>query len=602
MPSLRPAPFEPSPRESAGRPTGSPLPRLPRGPGRSFARVAATLCAVPLFAFGPCRTTGAAAPAADGRSTGDAAETDGAAVAPVPDVLPAANPPGTPDAALLSPEAPAGTMGAPAPGTTDVAGTAGETPAEAAARLLRDAVVIDLHADVVFQVADRGRDFATGDGQWTIERARRGGEDAQFFPLWLPRSDPDRVASLKRHARALDEMLRAAGDELALVRTSRELRERAGRGALSVLLGLEGADGLGDDPRNLDPYAARGLRYLGLTWNDSNAFAEAAADRRDPPGLTDAGRALVARANDAGVLLDLAHASAATFWDVHRLSRSPLLVSHAGLRALHDHPRNIDDLQLLALARTGGVVGIVWHSGFLADLPEGRTRAPLDALLDHYDHARTLGAAAALALGSDLDGGIRPPEGLDTIAELPVLVAGLLERGWSEAEVRGVLGDNMLRLLDAADTAVDGPSPAREWPATAACDGLATDKDEQRLVDRLALPGPELAPGTELQLRWETPTAATTAVLEAWGEPGARLAVQPAPGGDPQPSDGSQENPDPGPGDLRIGPSGNGRLALAEAQAQARRLVVTVLPLAVRDVASDPDRPVRLDELAVWLH
>lgn len=600
MPSLRAATFEPSPGESAGRPTGSLVPRLPRGPERSFAQVAATLCLVPLLAFGPCRTTGAAAPAADGRSTGDAAETE-AAVAPVPDVLPAANPAATPNAELLSPEVSAGATELPAPGTPEVAGTAGETPAEAAARLLRDAVVIDLHADVVFQVADRGREFPTGDGQWTIERARRGGEDAQFFPLWLPRSDPDRAESLKRHARAFDEMLRAAGDRLALVRTAAELRERAGRGALSGLLGLEGADGLGDDPRNLDAYAARGLRYLGLTWNDSNAFAEAAADPRDPPGLTDAGRALVARANDAGVLLDLAHASPATFWDVHRLSRSPLLVSHAGLRALHDHPRNIDDLQLLALARTGGVIGIVWHSGFLADLPEGRTRAPLDALLDHYDHARTLGAAAALALGSDLDGGIRPPEGLDTIADLPLLAAGLLERGWTEAEVRGVLGDNMLRLLDAADAAVHGPSPTREWPATAACEGLATDKDEQRLVDRLVLPGPEVAPGTELELHWEAPTGATTAVLEAWGKPGARLAVEPAPEGGPATWVGSREDPGLRPAELRLGPSGSGRLALTNAQAEARRIVVTVLPLAVRDATPDPDRPVRLDELAIWL-
>lgn len=573
-------------------------PRGSRGPGRLRGPIVPALCCLPLLAFGPCRGGSAAAPAHDTRADGGPTDLDGTLVAPDAEVLPAAAPAGAPDVEAFS-TGPAGDSAGESPGA---GGAAAETPAEAAARLLRDAVAIDLHADVVYQVVDRGRDFAAGDGQWTIERARRGGEDAQFFPLWLPRSDPDPAGSLKRHARALDEMLQAAGDELALVRTSAELRERAGRGAISVLLGLEGAEGFGDDPRNLDAYAARGLRYLGLTWNESNAFAEAAADRRDPPGLTEAGRALVARANDAGVLLDLAHASAATFWDVHRLSRAPLLVSHAGLRALRDHARNIDDLQLLALARTGGVLGIVWHSGFLADLPEGRTRAPLDALLDHYDHARALGAAAALALGSDLDGGIRPPEGLDTIAELPVLVTGLLERGWSEEEVRGVLGGNVLRLLDAADAAADGPAAAREWPAAVACDGLAADKDEQRLVDRLVLDGPELAPGTALELRWEAPPSATTAALEVWGEPGARLSVgTAADGGPPGISEREPGDTAAGPGELRIGPSGSGRLALAAAQAAARRLVVTVLPPAARDAASGADEPVRLDELAVWL-
>lgn len=595
-----PAPLPPRPAGTTGGAfpgaSGSPAPLPPRNPtgrGRLRGTLAPALSCLPLLAFGPCRATEAADPEEDARSVAAASRVgdEGAGL----DVVPAARR-----------EVPAATAAAP---PTDVPGespaAAAESPAESAAeraaRLLRDAVVVDLHADVVFQVADRGRDFATGDGQWTIERARRGGEDAQFLPLWLPRTDAGYPESLKRHARALDAMLEAAGDNLALVRTSADLRERAGRGALSVLLGMEGAEGLGDDPRNLDPYAARGLRYLGLTWNGSNAFAEAAADPRDPPGLTDAGRALVARANDAGVLLDLAHASTATFWDVHRLSRAPLLVSHAGLRALRDHSRNLDDLQLLALARAGGVLGVIWHSGFLADLPEGRTRAPLDALLDHYDHARRLGAAGAVALGSDLDGGIRPPEGLDTIAELPALAAGLLGRGWSDEEVRGVLGENVLRLLDAADAAVDGPAPVREWPAALACSGLPANKESLRLVDRLVVEGPEVTPGTVLDLRWEADPRATAAALEAWGEPGTRLAVAAAEDGTEAVNGGSEGGTGGRRDDLSIGSSGSARLELSAGQAAARRLAVTVLPPVEPEAASEQGATARLDEVTVWL-
>lgn len=573
------------------RSTPPTLPLLLRNsPHRRASRSAAlrALCCLPLLAFAPCRTSQPATPAP--------------ADAPAATVRPDAALPDTaapPDDATAPPPAPEdGAASDPTDGgraTADGAAAPAGPASEAAVRLVREAIAIDLHADVVYQVADHGRDFATGDGDWTIERARRAGLDAQFFPLWLPRADTDRAASLKRRARVLETMLATAGDELALVRTAAELRERAARGALSALLGLEGADGLGDDPGNLEPYAALGLRYLGLTWNDSNAFAEAAAAPREPAGLTDAGRALVERANDAGVLLDLAHASAATFWDTHRVSRAPLLVSHAALRALLGHTRNIDDLQLLALARSGGVLGLVWHSAFLAVLPEGQTRVPLATLLAHYDHARALGAAHALALGSDLDGGIHPPEGLDSIAELPLLAAGLLEHGWSEAEVRGVLGDNVLRLLDAADAAVDGPAPQREWPARLACDGAPSDKEDRQLADRLVLDGPKLAPGTELVLRWERETA-DTATLEAWGEPGTRLALDGGADGDP-PDGGSAEPPV----ELLIGSSGSGRVELTADQAAARRVSLTVLPRAVRDAAPEPAAAVRLHELAIWL-
>ncbi len=463
----------------------------------------------------------------------------------------------------------------------------------------RGAVAIDLHADVVFQVVDRGREFPGGDGEWTIDRATRGGLDAQLFPLWLHPGGEDPAGELKRRARAFRGMIDASGGALAVVRTAAEVRARSAAGRLSALLAIEGAAPLGDDPAALDPYVELGLRFLGLTWNDSNAFAEAAADPRDPPGLTDLGRRLVARANDAGVLLDLAHASAATFWDAFRASRAPLLVSHAGLDALRPHARNIDDLQLRALARSGGVLGVVWHSGFLAELPEGETRAPLDALLAHYDHARALGAAAALAVGSDLDGGIHPPLGLDTIAELPALAEGLAAHGWSDDEIRGALGENVLRLLDAADAATTAtdPPPTREWPAEIACDCDLPAKERERLVDRAIVPGPAFAAGASLAATWRTEPDAAGATLEVWGEPGARVEVA-GPSESPAAERGDAAEAD-GPsngvlGTIALESSGSGRLDLPADTAGDRGVTLTLR-------ASGPASSVRLDEIIVWL-
>jgi membrane dipeptidase len=454
-------------------------------------------------------------------------------------------------------------------------------------------LAIDLHSDVVLQVADHGRDFVRDDGEWTIARALRGGLDVQAFPLWIRPDGLDPAGALKRYARTFREMLDASDGVLALVRTSAEIRERCTGGRLGALLAIEGASPLGDDPANLDPYVEQGLRLLGLTWNDSNAFAEAAAEPRDPPGLTEPGRALVARANDAGVLLDLAHASTATFWDTYRVSRSPVLVSHAGLRALRPLARNIDDLQLLALARTGGLFGVVWHSSFLAELPEGQLTAPLDALVAHYEHARALGAGGALAIGTDLDGGIRTPEGLDSVAELPRLPAALSARGWTDDEVRGVLGGNFLRLLDAADAAVRGETPVRERPATTTCTGAPTAKDDRRLVDRAILPGPELAAGATILVAWERERDATAATLELWGAPGATVDVRS--------TAGASADDDSRLGSVVLDERGAGRLELPETVATSRRLGLA--PHVTESSDEAPVEPValRLDEVVVWI-
>jgi hypothetical protein len=274
-------------------------------------------------------------------------------------------------------------------------------------------------------------------------------------------------------------------------------------------------------------------------------------------------------------------------------------VSHAGLKALRPLARNIDDLQLLALARSGGVLGIVWHSSFLAALPEGETRAPLDALLAHYDHARALGAAAALAVGSDLDGGIHPPQGLDTIADLPLLATGLARRGWGDDEIRGVLGENVLRLLDAADAAraATASASAHEWPAEASCACDLPAKEREQLVDRVIVPGPALATGASMAVTWRPDPRATGAALELWGQPGAPVEVAdasvPAPADEADASDADRSSAG-ALGTIQIAASGSARLELPAGIAGDRGVTLTVR-------GSDSAPSIRLDEIVVWL-
>jgi membrane dipeptidase len=446
-------------------------------------------------------------------------------------------------------------------------------------------ILIDLHADVVYRVAERGRAFPEEDGEWTPSRAARAGLTAQFFPLWIPAAEPDPVGRLAVQARAFERMVEAASPGIVVARSAADVRRCAAEGRICALPAIEGADGLGNDPAALDPYADRGLVALGLTWNRSNAFAESAADPRDPGGLTDAGRELVARCNDRGVLIDAAHASRAAFWDAHRLSRSPLVVTHAGLAGVYPHRRNIDDLQLLALARSGGVVGLVFHAPFLG--PEdpsagtGGDRPPLALLVAHFSHARTLGAVDALALGSDFDGGIRPPEGLASVAELPVLLAALRADGWPAEEVAAAAGENVLRLLDAAEAARDGWRPAREYPAPVRCriPGAAGTCDP--LVDRRIVPEAGTAAGTSIRLRGGGPEPGAAAVLEAWGATGAVLAARWTT------SDGMEVS-----GRLSAAPRG-GRLVLAPPPAPGGEVEVVI-------GSADGAETVRLDELAVW--
>jgi membrane dipeptidase len=263
----------------------------------------------------------------------------------------------------------------------------------------------------------------------------------------------------------LHEAVRENSDRVSLVRTAADLGavERGER--LGLVLALEGVEPFGYDVWSAEVFAELGLRLASLTWNRRNPFADGAADEG---GLSRLGRALVDRLVDLGVVLDLAHASPRTFADLlERAAGAPVLVSHAGCRAVHDHPRNLDDEQLRALAEAGGLL-----CAMLIPIAVDPERPTVERACEHLEHAVATIGADRVALGGDFtrrlagalpptplppDGLLPPGMGLDAALEglagpedYPALEAALLARGWNAETVAAVLGGNLLRFLRGA--------------------------------------------------------------------------------------------------------------------------------------------------------
>jgi membrane dipeptidase len=372
-----------------------------------------------------------------------------------------------------------------APRAADAAPAPALEPDRVAA-LHASAIVIDTHNDVTLRMTgEKGFDFTKRhtDGHTDLVRMREGGLDAEFLSVWV---HPKRYRGEKAWERslaafdAIEKTIEASKGEIVLARTAAEVRAAHAAGKTAFLIGVEGAHALGDfgTPakalERIDVWVARGARYLTLTWNNSNALAGSAGDEGRDTGLTELGRQVVAAMNDRGLIVDVSHVSEKTFADAIAASRLPVLASHSGARALADNSRNLTDDQLRAIAKNGGAVCIVYYPGFLdagwakahkaaqaaAKRAKGAKSAdggaevevppvPLSKLVDHLDHAVKIAGPDHVCLGSDFDGIGDAPLGLEDVSKLPALTAELIRRGYAEGDVRKILGENVLRVLEA---------------------------------------------------------------------------------------------------------------------------------------------------------
>lgn len=304
-------------------------------------------------------------------------------------------------------------------------------------------LVIDLHTDTLTQLRQRKlpMDSPAGLEAGTVA-LREGGFNAVVYAIW-----PGKKPEGKETAFALLEVAeREIGrlPDVELARSPADLETILAAEHLAVILSLEGAHGLGPEGlATLDALHARGVRMLGPVWSFSNRYVGSSGDGGG--GLTDDGRALLARANDLGMVVDVSHASDVATLEICRASRSPVIASHSNTDAVKDHPRNLPDEALRCIGERGGVVGVNLHGPFVGGAVD------LATVVRHVEHIAEVAGDGAVALGTDLDGFISPPAALATEARIPALWAELAKRGHGEETLRGWKGENFRRVWREAE-------------------------------------------------------------------------------------------------------------------------------------------------------
>jgi membrane dipeptidase len=370
----------------------------------------------------------------------------------------------------------------------------------------RSALIIDTHADTPQRFLDEH--FDLGDplngGDFNLETARKGNLGAEFFSIWV---DPARFKGQYAH-RALElidsvkQQVAKHPDQMELVTSAEGIEWAHREHKLAALMGIEGGHSIEDSLGLLRQYYALGVRYMTLTWTNSNGWADSSGDIENASvphteqGLSEFGKDVVYEMNRLGMMVDVSHVSDRTFYRALNISRAPVIASHSSARALCDASRNMSDDMLRAIARyggpdsKGGVVMVNFYAGFLSqeyrnaqkamepevqkqidalkakNKAEGREttqaeidklqraaanripRPPFSVLIDHIDHIAKVAGVDHVGLGSDFDGiNGQLPEGLDSPADLPKITAALMARGYSAEDCRKILGGNLLRVF-----------------------------------------------------------------------------------------------------------------------------------------------------------
>ncbi|MCZ6531312.1 MAG: dipeptidase [Chloroflexi bacterium] len=336
---------------------------------------------------------------------------------------------------------------------------------ELAQSLNQELVIVDTHHDIAMDVVHRRKLGQKGvlSGHWG-DRLRAGGVNVQMLPLFVEdRFLPELgLRKIIEAAEAILSDLEDDSDGMRLATSMREIDEALTDGKIAGVLALEGCDGLSGDPAMLRAMYHLGVRMVSFTWNRRNEFADGTYGAKSPGGLTEAGKTALQEMHEHGVICDVSHLADPGFWDVVRLSQGPFIASHSNAREVLDHPRNLTDDQLRAIAEAGGVVGLNFYAEFVDD-----DDPSLGRLVDHLLHiAETIGIEH-VGIGPDfLEDSLRElakkafedtdydPDILDRwipecdgTEKLPEFTAKLLTRGLSKEDIAKVLGANFMRVF-----------------------------------------------------------------------------------------------------------------------------------------------------------
>ncbi len=378
----------------------------------------------------------------------------------------------------------------------DVAKSAKLTPEQ----VHRSALIVDTHEDTPQRFVDEHWDLADpiGTGQISLDAIHKGNLGASFMSIWV---DPELYQGhfARRTLELIDASRQQAGkhsDQIKFATSAADIEAARREHKYAMLMGIEGGHSIEDSIGLLRDYYALGVRYMTLTWSNSNSWADSSGDYTDKAiphtqsGLSEFGKDVVYEMNRLGMMVDISHVADKTFFRTLVITRAPVIASHSSARALCDAPRNMTDDMLRAVAINGGVVMVNFYSGFLsqeyrnaqlAQAPqvkaakdafiakakaEGKQviyadlekideewtakipRPPMSVLIDHIDHIAKVAGIDHVGLGSDFDGVSGDlPEGINSAADLPKITAALMARGYSAEDCRKILGGNFMRVF-----------------------------------------------------------------------------------------------------------------------------------------------------------
>jgi membrane dipeptidase len=369
--------------------------------------------------------------------------------------------------------------------------------AERARKLHFSSIVVDTHDDTTQRFFSKDYDLGKRNptGSVDIPRMQEGGMNGIFFSIWID----GKIMGPPAVEKALDQMdavhenvLRNSGS-IVFARTAEEVRRAHAQGKIAALMGVEGGHMIGNDIRMVRIFSDLGVRYMTLSHFYNTEWSDSSTDKPAHNGLTAFGKEVVREMNRQGMMVDISHVSDKTFYDALEISKAPLIASHSSCRALCNHVRDMSDDMIKALAAKGGVIQINYEKSFIdqaykdaydketggvaahfaeltkdcnndedciskkmADMEtkltaEGKLpHVSWERIIDHIDHAVKLVGADHVGLGSDFDGADMP-DGMEDCSKLPKITEALLRKGYSEPDIRKILGENTLRVMEQAE-------------------------------------------------------------------------------------------------------------------------------------------------------
>jgi membrane dipeptidase len=370
----------------------------------------------------------------------------------------------------------------------------GDDIAERARKLHFSTIVLDTHDDTTQRFFTKDFDIAkrNASGSIDIPRMREGGMDAIFFSIWIDgrTMGPPAVQKALDQIDAVHEAVRKNSKDMVFCRTADEIRRAHKDGKIAALIGVEGGHMIGNDIRIVRIFGDLGARYMTLSHFYNDEWADSSTDKPAHNGLTDYGKEIVREMNKQGIMVDISHVSDKSFYDALEVSKAPLIASHSSCRAICNHPRDMTDDMIKALAAKGGVIQINYEMSFIdqaykdaSDKLSGGVVALFDQLkkecgdneeclekkmnemqkqavadgrlphvsweriIDHIDHVVKLVGPDHVGLGSDFDGASMP-EGMEDASKLPKITEALMRKGYKDDDIRKILGGNLLRVME----------------------------------------------------------------------------------------------------------------------------------------------------------